>query len=110
MSKLYISRLPSAIFLFSTPLASHFTQQYHHTTILSTTYNIRLAMRRIIELKGLHCSNKAQALAAFDYYVEKNTDWTDAFMAAQLIAKGIHELYSFDKHFDRLDDLARIEP
>ena len=52
--------------------------------------DIRLAMRRIIELKGLHCSNKAQALAAFDYYVEKNIDWTDAFMATQLIAKGIH--------------------
>ena len=67
-------------------------------------------MRRIIELKGLHCSNKAQALAAFDYYVEKNIDWTDAFMATQLIAKGIQELYSFDKHFDRLDDLTRIEP
>ena len=33
---------------------------------------------------------KAQALAAFDYYVEKNIDWTDAFMATQLIAKGIH--------------------
>ena len=110
MSKLYIPRLPSAIFLFSTPLASHFTQQYHHTIIQSKTYNIRLAMRRIIELKGLHCSNKAQALAALDYYVEKNIDWTDAFMASQLIAKGIHELYSFDKHFDRLDDLTKIEP
>ena len=72
--------------------------------------DIRLAMRRIIELKGLHCSNKAQALAALDYYVEKNIDWTDAFMASQLIAKGIHELYSFDKHFDRLDDLTKIEP
>lgn len=71
---------------------------------------IRSAMRRIIELKGLQCTNKSQALAALDYYVEKNIDWTDAFMATQLIAKGIQELYSFDKHFDRLDDLTRIEP
>ena len=71
---------------------------------------IRMAMRRIIELKGLQCSNKSQALAALDYYVEKNIDWTDAFMATQLIAKGILELYSFDKHFDRLEGLTRIEP
>ena len=71
---------------------------------------IRMAMRRIIELKGLQCSNKSQALAALDYYVEKNIDWTDAFMATQLIAKDILELYSFDKHFDRLEGLTRIEP
>ena len=71
---------------------------------------IRMAMRRIIELKGLQCSNKSQALAALDYYVEKNIDWTDAFMATQLIAKDIWELYSFDKHFDRLEGLTRIEP
>ena len=71
---------------------------------------IRMAMRRIIELKGLQCSNKSQALAALDYYVEKNIDWTDAFMATQLIAKDILELYSFDKHFDRLEGLTRLEP
>ena len=71
---------------------------------------IRQAMRRIIELKGLQCTNKSQALAALDYYVEKNIDWTDAFMATQLIAKGMQELYAVDKHFDRLDDLTRIEP
>ena len=58
---------------------------------------IRPAMRRIIELKGLQCTNKSQALAALDYYVEKNIDWTDAFMATQLIAKGIQELSSLSR-------------
>ena len=72
--------------------------------------DIRFTMTRIIELKGLQCSNKSHALAALDYYVEKNIDWTDAFLAAQLIAKGIKELYTFDKHFNRFESLAKVEP
>ncbi len=72
--------------------------------------DIRLAMNRIIELKGLQLSNKSQALAALDIYVEKNIDWTDAFMAVQLISKGIQEIYTFDKHFKRIGTLKKIEP
>ena len=72
--------------------------------------DIRHALTRIIELKGLQLSNKSQALTALNYYVEKNADWTDAFMAAQLIAKGIKEIYSYDKHFTRFEALTRIEP
>ncbi|MBP2639063.1 MAG: PilT protein domain protein [Firmicutes bacterium] len=67
-------------------------------------------MTRIIELKGLQFANKSQALIALDYYVEKNVDWTDAFMAAQLIAKGIKEIYTFDKHFKKFAELTKIEP
>lgn len=72
--------------------------------------DIRHALTRIIELKGLQFSNKSQALTALTYYVEKNVDWIDAFMAAQLIAKGIKEIYSYDKHFTRFESLTRIEP
>jgi len=72
--------------------------------------DIRLAMTRIIELKGLQFSNKSHALTALDYYVEKNVDWTDAFMAAQLIAKGIKEIYTFDNHFKKFEELIKIEP
>ena len=72
--------------------------------------DIRLALTRIIELKGLQLSNKSLALTALTYYVEKNVDWTDAFMAAQLIAKGITEIYTYDKHFTRFETLTKIEP
>jgi len=72
--------------------------------------DIRFAITRVTELKGLLFSNKSQALEALDYYVEKNIDWTDSFMAAQLMAKGIKEIYSFDKHFNRFEMLTRIEP
>jgi len=72
--------------------------------------DIRFAMTRIIECKGLQFSNKSQALAALDYYVDKNIDWTDSFMAAQLIDKGIKEIYTFDKHFKRFETLTKIEP
>ncbi len=72
--------------------------------------DIRLAVTRIIGLKGLQFSSKSQVLVALDYYVEKNVDWTDSFMAAQLISRGIKEIYTYDKHFQRFETLKKIEP
>ncbi|WP_156784613.1 PIN domain-containing protein [Thermosinus carboxydivorans] len=37
-------------------------------------------------------------------------DWSDAFTASQMINRGIAEIYSFDKHFDRIANITRVEP
>ena len=41
----------------------------------------------ILELKGLRHNNKKISKLAFQLYVEKNIDWTDAFVAAQMITQ-----------------------
>ncbi|MDT3698243.1 MAG: PIN domain-containing protein [Thermincola sp.] len=74
-----------------------------------TKENIREWITAILSLQGLAFSDKDMALEALDIYVDKKTDWSDAFTASQMLQREITEIYSFDKHFDRIDGIARIE-
>jgi len=47
------------------------------------------------------------ALAAYE---EKNIDYIDAYNASILKMKGINEVYSYDRHYDRIKWIKRIEP
>jgi predicted nucleic acid-binding protein len=64
----------------------------------------------ILELKGLRHNNKKISKLAFQLYVEKNIDWTDAFVAAQMITQKKCEIYSYDSDFDNVDGIKRLEP
>ena len=64
----------------------------------------------ILELKGLRHNNKKISKLAFQLYVEKNIDWTDAFVAAQVITQKKCEIYSYDGDFDKVDGINRLEP
>ena len=59
--------------------------------------------------QGLTFSDKDIALNALDIYMDKRIDWSDAFTASQMLQREITEIYSFDKHFDRIDGIARID-
>ena len=71
---------------------------------------IRELMLPIISLRGMRLTNKSEALKALNFYVEKNLDWTDAFIAASMEVYGSREIYSYDKHFDRVESIVRLEP
>jgi len=64
----------------------------------------------LISLRGLRCSSKESALLALSLYARHNIDWTDAFVAAQLLAQRTPTVYSFDRDFDRVPGISRIEP
>jgi predicted nucleic acid-binding protein len=63
-----------------------------------------------LELKGLRHNNKKISKLAFQLYVEKNIDWIDAFVVAQMITQKKREIYSYDSDFDKVDDINRLEP
>jgi len=71
---------------------------------------IRDWVTTILSLQGLESSNKDVALDALDIYVDKGIDWSNAFAASQMTDRGITDIYSFDKHFDRLDGITRVDP
>jgi predicted nucleic-acid-binding protein len=71
---------------------------------------IREWITAILSLQGLEFSDKDLALTALDIYVDTVIDWSDAFTASQMLDKKITEIYSFDKHFNRIDGISRIEP
>ena len=64
----------------------------------------------ILELHGLRYTNKKVAKDALRLYVEKNFDWTDAFVAAQMLAQKKIEIYSYDRDFDKIEGITRLEP
>jgi len=50
---------------------------------------IRDIMASVLALRGLQFSSKAVAREAFQLYIEKNIDWTDAFVFSQMMSNFI---------------------
>ncbi|MCL6479110.1 MAG: PIN domain-containing protein [Peptococcaceae bacterium] len=71
---------------------------------------IRDILTPILALKGLRFSSKAVTRQALQLYVDKNIDWTDAFAASQMLSKKYSQIYSYDKDFDKVQDIHRLEP
>ena len=67
-------------------------------------------VEKILNTPNLICPHKDLILSALVLYSEKNIDYIDACNALILKEKGIEELYSYDKHYDRIDWLTRLEP
>jgi len=67
-------------------------------------------VEKILNTPNLICPHKDLILNALTIYGEKNIDYIDAYNALILKDKGIKELYSYDKHYDRMDWITRLEP
>jgi predicted nucleic-acid-binding protein len=67
-------------------------------------------VEKIINTPNLICPHKDLILNALTIYGENNIDYIDAYNALILKDKGIKEVYSYDKHYDRMDWLTRLEP
>ena len=72
--------------------------------------DIRESVEKILNTRNLHCPNREIIISALSIYAEKNIDFVDAFNAFMLKRDEINEIYSYDKHFDRIDWINRIEP
>lgn len=71
---------------------------------------IREVLVPILALKKLMFSSKKTALLALKLYAEKNLDWTDAFVASQMMVKRVDAIYSYDQDFDKVPEITRLEP
>lgn len=64
----------------------------------------------IVELAGLRIPNKQLWRSVFDLYCERRIDFIDAYNAIWMARSGIHQVYSYDKDFDKLQDIERLTP
>ena len=67
-------------------------------------------VEKILNTPNLICPHRNLILSALTLYSEKNIDYIDAYNALVLKDEGIEELYSYDKDYDRIDWLTRLEP
>jgi predicted nucleic-acid-binding protein len=83
--------------------------------VLDSFYNlsekdVQDKVAKILNTPNLLCPHKDLILSALDLYSEKKVDYIDAYNALILRDKDIKELYSYDKHYDRIDWLTRLTP
>lgn len=64
----------------------------------------------LVSLRGMHCSDKESVLRALSLYTRHNIDWTDAFVAAQIVSLGAETIISYDRDFDKIGEISRVEP
>lgn len=73
--------------------------------------DIRARLQPILALRGLKLPQKRVYLRALDLYASyPHLDFEDALAAAHMEQRGVREILSYDRDFDRVPGLKRIEP
>ncbi len=72
---------------------------------------IRARLVPILTLRGLRLQQKRVYLSALDLYASSPfLDFEDALAVAHMERLGVTEIVSYDRDFDRLPTLQRVEP
>ena len=54
--------------------------------------------------------NQAQIFSTFETYLKYNVKYADAYIYQLMSQKKLKYIYSYDREFDRLEEIQRIEP
>ena len=71
---------------------------------------IRDALLPLINLPGIVLPGKRRLAQIFDLYVSLNMPFADAYVAVETRRLGLTDIVSFDREFDKLPDISRVEP
>lgn len=91
------------------------------TVVFESVYVLERTLRRpkatiregvfgVIELPGIILAAKRELGVAFAYYVELNIPFADAYHSVLAMERTSGEIVSFDRDFDRVAGLRRLEP
>ena len=72
--------------------------------------DVRARLYPLLALEGLKLPERSKYFRALDLYANHAVDFEDALTAAEMERSGISELYSYDADFDRMENVARLEP
>ena len=86
---------------------SVFTLERHYR---ETKAVIRDALLPLIELPGILLPGKQRLRRAFELYADRNMSFGDACHIALMEQLGIEAIATFDKGFDRVPGIRRVEP
>jgi uncharacterized protein len=63
----------------------------------------------IISLRGLQLTDKHTYHQALDLYTTKNISFADAYNAAYMLSEEVSSIYSWDRDFDKIEGIVRLE-
>jgi predicted nucleic-acid-binding protein len=72
--------------------------------------DVARVVRELLSHPGLEAEDKAGLLSALYLFAEKSVDFVDALLAVHMEQQGLIEIFSFDRHFDRLPGVTRLIP
>jgi predicted nucleic-acid-binding protein len=64
----------------------------------------------VISLTDIRMNRKSLVRDALHFYVEQRIDFSDALITAEMLHGGYAEIYSYDRDFDRMTEVERVEP
>jgi predicted nucleic acid-binding protein len=71
---------------------------------------IAATITEFLHSDGLEVMDLDILIQALSFYDEKNIDFADALLSASALNPGPNLIYSFDRHFDRIAEITRLEP
>ena len=71
---------------------------------------IREGLLSLVQLSGIQFPGKERLRRAFELYVDRSMSFGDASHVAVMEQYGITEIATFDKDFDRVPGITRVEP
>jgi predicted nucleic acid-binding protein len=75
-----------------------------------TRLDVQDTVLPIIELQAFQLEGKRLYRRIFEIFVDTNVDFIDAFHAARIEQLDPPHLFSFDRDYDRIRTVVRIEP
>lgn len=80
-----------------------------------TLYNlareqIRVRLDPLLSLPGLKLPYRQTYLRALELYVSHSIDFEDALSCAHMERETLNEIYSYDRDFDKIQTIKRLEP
>jgi len=71
---------------------------------------IRNLLYPLLSLPGLKLNHRRMYLRALDLYAAYPLDFEDALTVAHMERQKVGELYSYDREFDQVAEISRLEP
>lgn len=67
-------------------------------------------LKLVLSMKGLSIPEREKLLIATEFYRIHRIDFEDALTVTEMAKAGVREVYSYDKHFNRVPEIQRLEP
>ena len=72
--------------------------------------DIARVVQELLSHSGIELEDKEGLLSALHLFAQKNVDFADALVAVKMERQELSEIFSFDRHFDRLPGVTRLIP
>lgn len=115
------SQSPSATRYLAAIEAGQAKARLAHTVVFETVFtlqrqygvpraDIRDKLLPLIDLSGIVLPGKRRLREVFDLYVTYNISFADAYHAVLMKHLKLNEIVSYDRGFDRIPGIRRVEP